>query len=327
LNNWAIIGAGLAGTTFAWQLRRAGLPFQLFDQSHISSSSRVAAGLITPVTGLRLAKSWQYEMLWPVAADFYRSIEREIGESILHEHSALRLFQNDSERDLAIKKSDRNLKADHAIGDFVRWPTSIPDSLHAPRGGIELTPAAFLDIPRYLDQSHLLMSVIHERFQPDQIREFRHVVFCEGFSTTPNSFFPEFSFNPTKGEILTIACPDLNVPFTIHGAGWIRPIPARPHHYLAGTTYDRDTIDCIPTDRGRDDIERKLRMMLNVPFHVVDHVAGIRPTIRESQPTIARHPLHRHIAYFNGLGSKGALAAPYYARSLFAILSDPTSES
>jgi glycine/D-amino acid oxidase-like deaminating enzyme len=53
---------------------------------------------------------------------------------------------------------------------------------------------------------------------------------------------------------------------------------------------------------------------------VVDHQAGVRPVIDAGYPALGRHPAYPQLAYFNGLGSKGSLLAPFFADQLVACL-------
>ncbi|HYD83061.1 MAG TPA: hypothetical protein VEA63_03390, partial [Opitutus sp.] len=73
--NLLIVGQGLAGTLLAWELERAGLTFEIADEGHGRAASRVAAGIINPITGQRLVKSWRVDALLPVARATFRAIE------------------------------------------------------------------------------------------------------------------------------------------------------------------------------------------------------------------------------------------------------------
>jgi glycine/D-amino acid oxidase-like deaminating enzyme len=53
--------------------------------------------------------------------------------------------------------------------------------------------------------------------------------------------------------------------------------------------------------------------MLKMPFEVVDHLAAIRPTVRDRKPYLGSHTLHENIHIFNGLGAKGSSIGPYFA--------------
>src|SRR5215213_4280553 len=93
--DFVIVGAGLAGTTLAWQLRRRGRSVLVLDRETGGAASRVAAGLVTPVTGKRLARSWRWDELFPAAVAFYREVEAEHGATFFHERPALRLFADE----------------------------------------------------------------------------------------------------------------------------------------------------------------------------------------------------------------------------------------
>ena len=48
-------------------------------------------------------------------------------------------------------------------------------------------------------------------------------------------------------------------------------------------------------------------------LEVVDHVAGVRPVVRASKLVMGLHPSEARVGFFNGLGSKGVLTAPFFA--------------
>src|SRR4051812_16857116 len=93
-----IVGQGLAGTALAWALLRRGRAVLVADDDR-GGSSRLAAGLIPPVTGKRLAKSRRWDELYPAAVAFYRTAEAETGAAFFHQKPALRLFADGAERD------------------------------------------------------------------------------------------------------------------------------------------------------------------------------------------------------------------------------------
>src|SRR4051812_44107131 len=93
-----IVGQGLAGTTLAWVLQQRGLRVCVIDRGEPNTSSKIAAGLITPVTGRRMAASAGFGELFPVAAAFYDRIESETGARFFHRNRAVRLFVDGAER-------------------------------------------------------------------------------------------------------------------------------------------------------------------------------------------------------------------------------------
>src|SRR6478609_3279416 len=95
---FTIVGQGLASTALAWALLRRERSVLVVDAER-GGASRLAAGLITPVTGKRLAKSWRWDELYPAAVAFYRTTEAATGVSFFHQEPAVRLFANKAERD------------------------------------------------------------------------------------------------------------------------------------------------------------------------------------------------------------------------------------
>ena len=51
-----------------------------------------------------------------------------------------------------------------------------------------------------------------------------------------------------------------------------------------------------------------------MPFKIIDHQAGIRPTVNDRRPLIGLHPKYRSLGVFNGLGTKGVMLAPFFAK-------------
>lgn len=303
-----IVGAGIAGATLAWQCHFAGVRPILYDRNDPAASSRAAAGLITPVTGKRLAPSWKIETVWPVALAFYRRVEKEIGKPILSVQPAVRLFQSADERTAFHDREE-------LLAPFL-VPINPPlnDAFIQPYGGFSMAPAAVLDVKTYLAKTRSVFQVIQDDFDSSKVSPDCTTVMCRGFAGRDDPHFPGITFNPTKGDILSLEIPDLVESRTIHAAGWLTRVSDGT--YRAGSTYERVDLTANPTAFGREDVERKLKTFLKCPYTVIDHQATARPIIRESRPVLGIHPTRPHLAYFNGLGSKGSLMAPYYAGQL-----------
>ena len=93
-----IVGQGLAGSCLAWSLHWAGRRVMIVDRGDKITASRIAAGLITPVTGRRMAPTHGYKESYRQAAAFYRRIERELNCRLLDEKPAIRQFVNADEQ-------------------------------------------------------------------------------------------------------------------------------------------------------------------------------------------------------------------------------------
>src|ERR1700744_3853017 len=74
-----IIGQGICGTFLARELERAGLSYLVIDESRPFTASKAAAGLINPVTGRRIVKTWMIDELLPFVQEGYREAGERLG--------------------------------------------------------------------------------------------------------------------------------------------------------------------------------------------------------------------------------------------------------
>ncbi len=314
---FVIVGQGLAGTALAWALLRRGRSTLVIDHERGDSASRVAAGLITPVTGKRLAKSWRWDELFPAALGFYRECEVATGESFFHQRLSLRLFQDEAELDEYHRREGTMLR-----GLVLPARNINAEWLDAPLGGFEMPAAARLDVSRYLDASRDYFrtrgAYLTAKIDPRKPPEAQAVVFCRGFDETADPWFGGIRFNAAKGEILTIRVPGLAEERVVHRGVWL--VPLGGELFRVGATHTWEPLDSLPTAGGRAELESKLRAFLKLPFEVTDHQAAVRPVIDAGYPVIGRHPEHPRLAYFNGLGAKGSLLSPFFANQLAAHL-------
>src|SRR5688500_10812036 len=105
-----IIGQGLAGTMLAWEFERAGSPFGIADGGRANATTAAGGGIINPITGQRLVKSWRFETLMPAARTAYTELERALGVPLWREMRVHRFFAHQREREMWKDKS--------ATGDF-----------------------------------------------------------------------------------------------------------------------------------------------------------------------------------------------------------------
>ncbi len=83
--DYLIIGQGIGGSLLSWNLLAAGKSVVVIDELNAASASRVAGGIINPVTGKRLVRSWMTEQLLPFAQDAYHVLETELGVPLVRQ--------------------------------------------------------------------------------------------------------------------------------------------------------------------------------------------------------------------------------------------------
>jgi glycine oxidase len=291
-----IVGQGLAGTCLAWEFLRRGVPFRITDRG-AGGSTRVAAGLINPITGKNFEPSWRIAEFYPGAIAFYRSLEAEFGGTIWHPLPVLRLASSDKEWE--------KISAKLALPGVRPWIGGTPVIPEGFSGGVELVGGGWLDTRKFLELSG------------DRFRELglwaetgSPAIRCEGAAGLIAGSMG--GHRCAKGEILTLRADWPETHIRIGAGGWLVPIGGGC--FRVGSTYDWDRLDDTPTSAGHGRITAIAAKLGGGDFEVTGHVAGIRPILRRSQPLVGKCASGDWL--FNGLGSKGTLYAPGMAAML-----------
>ncbi|MCB1228651.1 MAG: FAD-binding oxidoreductase [Verrucomicrobiae bacterium] len=333
-----IVGQGLAGSLLAWELLERGQRVLVVDRDEALTSSKVAAGIVTPITGKRLAPTWRGDEFWRYATAAYRRVETKCGQWLFRPVPIARLLASEDEaRRWEKKKAEAESERGPGRLPAGAVPLEISEAVfHAERGGFEMPAAGWLDVPAFLEATrlHLLerlgyaigtvnaddIDVVAGGVRWKNIKA-SHVIFCQGWEGNRNRFFDWVPFRSAKGQILDLECPAaMTETRIVNRAGWLLPLGGRK--FRAGATYEWDFADGEATEttrEGRAEVEKKLRGMLRVPFEITGQRAAVRPVIRESRALIGLHPateLENRVGFFNGLGSKGVLNGPFFAAQL-----------
>ena len=121
-----------------------------------------------------------------------------------------------------------------------------------------------------------------------------------------------------KGELLVIYAPKLKVDFLIKAAVFVMPLGQG--YFKVGATFNWKDKSKLPTEEGKRELIQKLDTVIEVPYKIVEHMAGIRPTVKDRRPLVGRHPKFKNLAILNGLGTRGIMIAPTVANSLYEHL-------
>ncbi|MEM6331243.1 MAG: FAD-dependent oxidoreductase [Planctomycetota bacterium] len=345
-----IVGQGLAGSTLAWQLAALGVRCVVVDRGGVDhagmpTASRVAAGLITPVTGGRLAIAADWDALWRSAEALYRRIQRETGARLLHTRPALRVLASPAERRKFEERqrfAERLARPPGAGPSFARHARpattdELPAGLRAEHGAFWMPHAARLDVAGLVDATRAWLEADgrYRRAEVDPETDFQFspagvavprlglsaacVVFCQGYTPTPPRWLTHLRFTPAKGELLTVVPTGATPRQVTHRGVWLAPeadAPGRPHACLVGATFAWDRLDGTPTAAAREELLAKAAPLLGATPRVIDHRAAVRPAMAGRRPTLGFATGEPRVAWLNGLGTKGALWAPWHAGQL-----------
>ncbi len=331
-----IIGQGLAGTALAWRLLERGVPFLIVDRDEAVTCSKVAAGLITPITGMRLTVSWRYDLFYREALSFYRRCGRRLGQRCFFPRGYVRLLKNEAE----IAKWHKR-RRDPDMLPFLHPQPPILDAevIHDPANGFQQRHAAWLDTATYLQTSRnffaTLGSWLQADVQPADVRDdetgvewqghrFSHVIWAQGWSAKKHPLFNWLPFQSARGTVLTVQADVQGEQRVLNRGCWLLP---RPDGTLrAGSTYEWKFDDPhTPAAEPVQQLKANLSSLLKVPATITASQTAVRPIIKNQQALMGTHPAHPRVAFLNGLGSKGSLRSPWLARHLIEHLLDGTA--
>ena len=322
-----IVGQGLAGTLLAFELHLAGVSVRIVNNPKKSTATRVAAGMVNPLVFKRMTKSWMVDELLPVMKKRYRVLEELLRERFYFD---LPMIKPLSEQETALWQER---KTDERFAPFINeiCESSPVDHVFKSnaygivKGSGYLKTGLFLDAAkRYFQQKELLIeadfSVQEDDFENRVFQniQFNKIVFCEGHYLKTHPLFDFIRLQPAKGEVLQIYAPDLSEEYIINRRVFVLPIG--DHRFKVGSTYEWKDLTDVPTEQGKASIVERLKDLIHVDFTIEEHWAGIRPTVIDRRPVLGKHPKHEHIFVFNGLGTKGVMLAPYFAKQMLWTL-------
>jgi len=338
LYDFLIVGQGLAGSLLAWRLQQRGKRVLVLDDGHRTASSKVAAGLINPLAGMRFNHSPHVHEWLQAVEVLYGEIEAVAGKPFLHWQPMVRLFRSPEQVRFFERRSADPEDRDLLDGRFA--PEASGEPVHAPHGGFIQKRTGHLDLPALLaflagwlrEQGALEQhSVEFDEIQPGDrgvtlgSLTAHHLVFCDGYRAMDNPWFGGLPFAPDKGEFLVLeASPNAareQLPGRIvNGAHWM--LRHADGFWRLGSTHDHAHQDQAPTEMGRRKLQEGMERLLRHPeaLKLRDHQAGVRPATTDRQPFLGTHPEEKRLHIFNGFGAHGSISIPWYSERMVAWL-------
>ncbi|MCB0495125.1 MAG: FAD-binding oxidoreductase [Cyclobacteriaceae bacterium] len=329
--DYIIVGQGLAGSCLALQLARRGKSFLVYSDPKGKSASRVAGGLINPVTGRKMVLTWRANELFPYLHKFYREAEKTLNSKFFFEMPIYRPFVSIEEQNEWQGKSTEEHFAPFLKKIFSKEEAE--NIVEDPFGGLLLDKSGYLDTEAFLEgvQKWLLAGghLVEQKFALDSINlneeavvyrsvKANRIIFCDGVKGSENPYFKEIKYRPVKGEVLKVEIKEqLNKIYN-------RGVFVMPRNGLntVGSNYDHNDLSWEPTEKGMEEIESKLKALLKVPYVVKEHKAGVRPSVADRRPVLGPSKLDERLVAFNGLGTKGVSLAPFFSEQLANWLCD-----
>lgn len=324
--DYLIVGSGLAGISFSEIVLQNNKSILVLDNNS-QNSSKIAGGLYNPVILKRFTEVSQAKNHLPIMNDFFSNLEKKLNCKVNFEMPILRKFFSIEEQNNWFFASDKVNLAPFLSTNIISRKYAGIDS---PFGYGEVLQTGYVDTAfllkkyrDYLVEKNLFLeesfdySLLMEEENGIRYKEIyaRNIVFAEGFGMHANPYFKDLPLDGTKGELFIIKAAALDLDVIINTSVFI--LPLGNDLYKVGATYNWADKTDVPTEEGKLELIEKIKEILNCDFEIVEHLAGVRPTVKDRRPLVGTHSKHNSIHILNGLGTRGVMLGPALAKSLF----------
>lgn len=324
--DFLIIGSGLAGISFSEAVLNNNQSVLVFDNGS-QNSSMIAGGLYNPVILKRFSEVWKAQEQLKLMDDFYPSIEKKLGVRIDFKLPILRKFFSIEEQNNWFIASDKPNLAPFLSLDIIKYKYKAIDS---PHDFGEVLHTGYVDTPMLLEVYRAYLRAnnwfVEEGFDYNLLKisgdfveykgiKARHIVFAEGFGLHANPFFNYLPLDGTKGELLIIKAPELDLDVIVNTSVFI--LPMGNDLFKVGATYNWKDKTSLPTEEGKKELVDRIKEILNCDFEIINHFGGVRPTVRDRRPLVGTHADFKNVHVLNGLGTRGVMLGPALAKALY----------
>lgn len=316
-----IIGQGISGTFLSWYLKKAGRPFIVIDNANPTSSTRVAAGIINPVTGRRIVQTWMIDTLLPYAFNAYQALGKELNIEAIAQKDIVDFFPSPQmvnafhERYAEDPKylslpSDPNLYNQYFNYDFgfgeisPAYAVNLAEIIPAWRKQIELIEEEFDISELHLNPTN----ITYKNITADKI------IFCNGIAASEYPYFRRLPFALNKGQALIVRSTGLPRENIFKKAMTI--VPLKDDFFWVGSSYEWEFETLEPSADFLTKTTAQLNSWLKSKYTVEVHLSSLRPATLERRPFVGLHPKYPQIGILNGMGTKGCSLTPYFANQL-----------
>lgn len=324
--DFLIIGQGISGTWLSYYLEKENKSFLVIDNHDPKAPSRLAAGIINPVTGRRHVETWMIDELLPNAWNVYTQLGKELGITGISQKNVVDFFPSPQMRlsfQQRVEESGPYVSMNDTGAAFNNY-------FNYEFGYGEITPVytAHLEtiIPAwriYLKNKNLLLEENFDLLSlkiSDENIEYtgitaQKIIFCDGIACSNNLYFKNLPFAGNKGEALLLDIPELPADRIYKKGMMLVPLVTSGHWWM-GSAYQWDFDDIEPTPAFREKAEQLLQQWLKLPYTVTGHIASNRPATIERRPFVGLHPQYPAVGILNGMGTKGCSLSPWFAKQL-----------
>jgi Glycine/D-amino acid oxidases (deaminating) len=248
--DFLIVGQGITGSIVALQLKKNSKKFKLIDGQSQSTSSKVATGIVHPISLKRCNLTWRGREFYEFSDSFYKEINFESNIELYKPYKLLRIFTSFEEQNNWIGKTNNKIYKNILSLNNVELD-NLKDRFGI--GVVEL--CSRLSVNEFLDfvRTSILKSncLIKDVFKANELKlknnrfhykgdTYSKIIMCEGVNALKNPMFNYLPLIPNKGELLKVFSTIL--PSEIINCG-IFSLPETKNIFTIGSTYSNKDLN------------------------------------------------------------------------------------
>ncbi|WP_414000231.1 NAD(P)/FAD-dependent oxidoreductase [Flavobacterium sp. W1B] len=324
--DYLIIGSGLAGISFSEMALQNNKTVLVLDNNS-QNSSKIAGGLYNPVILKRFSEVWKAQEQLALMEEFYLVLEKKLNTKVDFKMPILRKFFSIEEQNNWFTASDKEALTPFLSTQLIskNYP-----GIDSPYAYGEVLHTGYVDTALLLNNYRSFL-VENQMFREESFDysilqvengfvrykdiEAKHIIFAEGFGLHANPYFNNLPLDGTKGELFIIKAAKLDLDVIVNTSVFI--LPLGKDLFKVGATYNWKDKTALPTDEGKAELIERISEILNCEFEIVEHFAGVRPTVKDRRPLVGTHSDYSSLHILNGLGTRGVMLGPAMAKALF----------
>ena len=328
--DYIIVGNGLAGIAFAETAISNNKKIHLFGADNLTSSTNISGGLYNPIVLKRFTDIWKSKEQIDISLPFYQSLQNKLNIQFLFPLKLYRKFSSVQEQNNWFFELDKpnlheymqpklfqdklkHIKADYGFGEVNFTGYVNTKLLQDTYKKYLISQNSFTN--EVFDYNSLKINDYYISYKGLNAKS---IVFAEGFALHNNPYFNNLPLDGTKGELLLIYAPDLDLSFILKSSIFI--LPLGNGYFKVGATYNWTSKSNETTQQAKEELVNNLNETISCNYEIINQFAGVRPTVKDRRPLVGRHNSHKNLYVLNGLGTRGVMLAPFLAHHLYNFI-------
>lgn len=317
-----VIGQGISGTFLSYYLQCSGYSFVVINDGWQHAASLAAGGLVNPVTGRRVVKTWKADELLPFTWNAYKQISQVIQQELIEPKSML-AFPTAPDMVQAYQK--RLDESQHFIKKFEGDAHALRSLFAVPFNIFSIAPCYLIQVTKLLlEWKHYLHpNLFIENFDEQALEVFedhvqyrnisaKKIIYCNGVQAGNSRFWRNLPFVQNKGQALVVEIPGLDSRHLYKFAS-LTLSHLEGDNWYAGSSHELNFETAAPTADYFQQTKNALSFFIKIPYKIIDQLSALRPATVERRPFVGFHPQHSVVGILNGMGTKGCSLAPWFA--------------